>query len=52
MKITQPDNNNKIIEIFKAIEKAEQKARDMANFFISISQKWKSRLAQNKEPRS
>lgn len=52
MKITQPSNNNKTIEILKAIEKAEQKARDMANFSISISQKWESRLTQKKEPQS
>ncbi|MBC1198088.1 MAG: hypothetical protein ACKO1I_01770 [Microcystis aeruginosa] len=45
-------NDNKTTETLKEIEKAEQKARDMANLSISISQKWESRLTQKKEPQS
>ena len=45
-------NDNKTKETLKEIEKAEQKARDMANLSISISQKWESRLTQKKEPQS
>ena len=43
---------NKTIEHLKDIEKAEQKARDIADFSIYISQKWESRLARKKEPQS
>jgi hypothetical protein len=49
MKITQSFNNNKTTETFKEIEKAEQKARDIANFSITIADKWESRLIQRNQ---
>ena len=42
----QPEDEKKQAEIVKEIEIAEQKARDMANFAISIANKWQIRLLQ------
>jgi hypothetical protein len=45
--MTQLPNEKQQQEIIKAVEQAEQKARDMANFSRTLAKKWKQQLTQS-----